>query len=90
MNFISETILIGFKAGAALTIALTQLPKLFGVPGGGDHFFERLWILFGQIGDTNGVVLTFGLVALGCCSLSAIADSRGVRSRSLWWRRRSP
>jgi MFS superfamily sulfate permease-like transporter len=32
--FISETILLGFKAGAAVTIAVTQLPKLFGVPGG--------------------------------------------------------
>ena len=41
--FISETILLGFKAGAALTIAMTQLPKLFGVPGGGGGFFERLW-----------------------------------------------
>src|SRR3954470_17784878 len=28
VNFISGTILTGFKAGAALTIALTQLPKL--------------------------------------------------------------
>ena len=64
VNFISETILVGFKAGTALTIALTQLPKLFGVPGGGDHFFERLTTLFGQLGDTNGVVLTFGVVAI--------------------------
>ena len=40
VSFISETILTGFKAGAALTIAMTQLPKLFGVPGGGDHFFD--------------------------------------------------
>lgn len=64
VNFISETILTGFKAGAALTIALTQLPKLFGVPGGGDHFFERLWILIGQLGETNVVVLILGLAAL--------------------------
>ena len=64
VNFISGTILIGFKAGAALTIALTQLPKLFGVPGGGDHFFERLWILINQLGNTNLVVLTLGLAAL--------------------------
>jgi MFS superfamily sulfate permease-like transporter len=33
VDFISETILVGFKAGAAFTIALTQLPKLFGVKG---------------------------------------------------------
>ena len=64
VNFISETILLGFKAGAALTIALTQLPKLFGVKGGGEHFFERLTILGAQLPDTNLVVLAFGLIAL--------------------------
>jgi high affinity sulfate transporter 1 len=64
VNFISETILVGFKAGAALTIAMTQLPKLFGVPGGGEHFFERVWTLGGQLGDTNVAVLGFGLAAL--------------------------
>jgi len=62
--FISDTILLGFKAGAALTIAMTQLPKLFGVPGGGDHFFERVWTLAGQLGGTNLVVLGLGLAAL--------------------------
>src|SRR5512145_699269 len=64
VNFISETILLGFKAGAALTIAMTQLPKLFGVTGGGEHFFERIVILWGQLPGTNLAVLAFGLVAL--------------------------
>ncbi|MGY2492821.1 SulP family inorganic anion transporter [Cupriavidus sp. CP313] len=64
VNFISETILLGFKAGAALTIALTQLPKLFGVKGGGESFFDRIAILGGQIPDTNLAVLVFGLAAL--------------------------
>ncbi len=64
ISFISETILTGFKAGAALTIALTQLPKLFGVPGGGDNFFERGWILLQQLGETNVVVLGLGLGAI--------------------------
>lgn len=64
VNFISETILLGFKAGAALTIAMTQLPKLFGVKGGGESFFERAWILGGQLGDTNIAVLAFGLAAI--------------------------
>src|SRR5213079_157108 len=66
VNFISETILLGFKAGAALTIAMTQLPKLFGVPGGGDHFFERVWNLGSQLPDTNIAVLLFGLAAIAC------------------------
>ena len=64
VNFISETILLGFKAGAALTIATTQLPKLFGVKGGGEGFFERLAILWGQLPSTNLAVLAFGLVAI--------------------------
>jgi high affinity sulfate transporter 1 len=64
VNFISETILLGFKAGAALTIAMTQLPKLFGVKGGGEHVFERIAILAGQLPDTNVAVLAFGLAAL--------------------------
>ena len=62
--FISETILVGFKAGAALVIAMTQLPKLFGVPGGGEGFFERVGLLARQLGDTQPQVLGFGLVAL--------------------------
>jgi sulfate permease, SulP family len=64
VNFISDTILLGFKAGAALTIGMTQLPKLFGVPGGGDHFFERAWILAGQLGETNVTVFGLGIAAL--------------------------
>jgi high affinity sulfate transporter 1 len=64
VSFISETILLGFKAGAALTIAMTQLPKLFGVKGGGDHFFERAWTLVGQLRETNVAVLGMGLAAL--------------------------
>ena len=64
VNFISETILIGFKAGAALSIAVTQLPKLFGVSGGGDHFFARCLLLLGQLGDTQPIVLLISIVSL--------------------------
>jgi high affinity sulfate transporter 1 len=64
ISFISETILVGFKAGAAITIAMTQLPKLFGVPGGGEHFFEKVGILVSQLGSTNIVVLCFGLAGI--------------------------
>ena len=63
--FISETILLGFKAGAAVTIAATQLPKLFGVAGGGEHFFERVAMLVRQLPDTNAAVLLLGLATIG-------------------------
>jgi high affinity sulfate transporter 1 len=64
VNFISESILTGFKAGAALVIASTQLPKLFGVRGGGDDFFERLGQLVRQVPDTNLWTLVVGVVAI--------------------------
>ncbi|MDP3002356.1 MAG: sulfate permease [Bacteroidales bacterium] len=64
INFISETILLGFKAGAAITIGLTQLPKLFGVAGGGTNFLERVTTLIHQLPETNISVLIFGLLAI--------------------------
>jgi SulP family sulfate permease len=64
INFISETVLLGFKAGAAITIGLTQLPKLFGVAGGGAKFIDRVTILFQQLPDTKIAVLVFGIVAI--------------------------
>jgi SulP family sulfate permease len=64
INFISEIVLVGFKAGATIIIGLTQLPKLFGVTGGGESFIERVTILFKQMADTNVIVLIFGIVAI--------------------------
>src|SRR5215510_2480817 len=57
VKLISDSILVGFKAGAALTISMTQLPSLFGVAGGGHNFFERVYLLAGQLGQTQVVVL---------------------------------
>ena len=64
INFISETVLVGFKAGACLTIGLTQLPKLLGVQGGGENFFERVIVILRQVPDTNLTVFIFGLSAI--------------------------
>jgi sulfate permease, SulP family len=60
ISFISESVLMGFKAGAAITIALTQMPKLFGVKGGGTAFFDRSVFLLSQLPETNLAVLIFG------------------------------
>src|SRR5262249_58639180 len=45
VRFISESILTGFKAGAALGIASPQMANLFGVKWGGEHFLDRMWHL---------------------------------------------
>jgi sulfate permease, SulP family len=64
VKLISNSILVGFKAGAGLTIAMTQLPSLVGVAGGGHNFFERAVLLAGQLGQTQFIVLAVGAVAI--------------------------
>jgi SulP family sulfate permease len=64
VKLISDSVLTGFKAGAGLTIALTQLPALLGVSGGGHNVPERIFILAGQLGAANLLTLVLGLVAL--------------------------
>ena len=64
VRLISESILVGFKAGAGLTIIMTQLPSLFGVSGGGHDFFERAVLLAGQLGQANVLVLAISTVAV--------------------------
>jgi high affinity sulfate transporter 1 len=64
VKLISDSILIGFKAGAASTIAMTQLPSLLGVPGGGHNFFERAFLLAGQLGNARPLALAVGLIAI--------------------------
>jgi high affinity sulfate transporter 1 len=63
-SFISEPVLKGFIVGLALTIIVGQLPKLFGVPKGEGDFFEQLWDLLGNLGDTSGLTLLVGLLSL--------------------------
>ena len=41
VRLVSDSILVGFKAGAGLTIIISQLPSLFGVAGGGHNFFDQ-------------------------------------------------
>jgi sulfate permease, SulP family len=64
VKLISDSILVGFKAGAGLTIAMTQLPSLFGVKGGGHNFFERAFLLAGQLSQIHYLVLVVGIIAI--------------------------
>src|SRR5262245_1458345 len=41
VNFISESVMVGFKCGVALFLASTQLPKLFGIHGSHGDFWEN-------------------------------------------------
>jgi len=60
VNFISESVLTGFKAGAALSIIVTQLPKLFGLADGG----KGLGWFVRHLGESNPVALAVGGAAI--------------------------
>lgn len=64
VRLVSDSILVGFKAGAGLTIAMTQLPSLFGVAGGGHNFFGRVVQFAGQVSGLNLLVVAIGSVAI--------------------------
>jgi sulfate permease, SulP family len=69
VNFISESVMIGFKAGVALHLASTQLPKLFGVKGGHGDFWERMGEFLRHVGETNTTSLLLGCAALALLML---------------------
>jgi sulfate permease, SulP family len=64
VSFVSETVMTGFKAGVALQLASTQLPKLFGFAGGHGDFWETTGHFFSHLHETNPASLVLGAVAL--------------------------
>lgn len=64
IHFISETVLAGFKAGVALNIISTQLPKLLGIAGGGHNFFSRIRHAIAHLGETQPLTLAVAVGAL--------------------------
>jgi sulfate permease, SulP family len=66
VGFFSETVLVGFKAGLALYLASTQLPKLFGFKGTHGDFWERSTYFLSHVGQTHRPSLLVGIAALAC------------------------
>jgi SulP family sulfate permease len=64
VNFVSESVLDGWKTGVALYLGSTQLPKLFGFGGSHGDFWERSGHFFSHLHETNTAALTLGLAAL--------------------------
>jgi high affinity sulfate transporter 1 len=77
VGFFSETVLVGFKAGLALFLASTQLPKLFGFAGSHGDFWERAGHFLGHLGETHGAALVLGVAALAVL----IAGKLWIRNR---------
>jgi high affinity sulfate transporter 1 len=64
VNFISESVMVGFKCGVALFLASTQLPKLFGIHGAHGNFWENSGNFLKHLNETNSTSLTIGGIAL--------------------------
>jgi len=63
--FFSESVLAGFITGLALTIAIKQVPKLFGFESGSGNFWERLYDILNHLEETHFLTLAIGLVSIG-------------------------
>ncbi len=72
VNFISESVMTGFKCGVALYLASTQLPKLFGFHGAHGSFWENSGHFFKHLQETNSASLSIGGVALAILILGKI------------------
>jgi len=63
-SFVSDSILLGFKAGAGISIAVTQLPSALGIPPGGDRFVTRLAHVAHHVGETDPIVAGLTVAAV--------------------------
>jgi high affinity sulfate transporter 1 len=63
-DFLAKSVMTGYIFGVACLIAISQLPKVFGVPGGSGSFFEQLRQFIGKLPETNVYALALGVGAI--------------------------
>ena len=63
-NFLSNPVVTGFKTGAALYIASTQLPKVLGLHSAPGNFFERLIHIAVSLDQVSAPAIAIGLAAI--------------------------
>jgi sulfate permease, SulP family len=63
-GFISEPVLVGFKAGVGLTIVVDQIPKLLGVHVPKGHFFHNLVAILAHLPQASGPTMLLALALL--------------------------
>ncbi len=63
-EFLAKPVITGFVVGLALSIAVGQLPKLFGVEGGDGNVFDQLGYFVEQLPETYVPGLLMGLAAM--------------------------
>jgi len=69
-GFLAKPVITGFMHGLAVVIAVAQLPKVLGVPGGGETTLAQFLTLSRNLAGTNVISLGIGVscvaIILGC------------------------
>ncbi|HEY4368622.1 MAG TPA: SulP family inorganic anion transporter [Steroidobacteraceae bacterium] len=73
-NFISEPVLVGFKAGIAVVIVIDQLPKILGIHFAKGSFLHNLQALWLGLPDSSIPTLVLGVLTIA--GLGAIEKFR--------------
>jgi high affinity sulfate transporter 1 len=63
-NFISEPVLVGFKAGIGIVIVLDQVPKILGIHFPKGTFFHNLLAIARRIPETSLPTLAVGIIMI--------------------------
>src|SRR5690606_20777577 len=63
-DFLSKSVIVGFVFGLAINIAVSQAPKLFGVPGGSGSTIQQFFQLLSNLGLTNPWTLAISVTSL--------------------------
>ena len=63
-DLLSSEVQVGYMNGLAVTIIVSQLPKLFGFSTDADGFFDELGAFFSSLDQTVGRALVVGLAVL--------------------------
>jgi SulP family sulfate permease len=63
-QFFSESVMVGFITGLALTVMVKQVPKILGIEGGHGNFWERLYEIIIHLSETHLPTLITGVLCL--------------------------
>ena len=63
-NFISEPVLVGFKAGIGIVIVMDQIPKVLGIHFHKGSFLRNVLSIFGGLSGTSAATLAVGLIMI--------------------------
>ena len=63
-DFLSRTVLVGFLTGVGVQVSLGEIPRLLGIPSGGNDLATRLMYSLQHVGETNVMNLAVALTVL--------------------------